>query len=591
MRAPRLFVTGVVVAALCLAQSASKTRFLTPEEREAASILRTMPLRDRVAQLVIGVIYGDAYSKSSPDFKRYHHWVAELHVGGLIVINMLENGSVARPAEPHAMGVFLNQMQRFAKIPLLVGADLERGASMRVRGGALFPFSMAFGASGDPEDARYEGRATAREARAVGVHWVFAPVSDVNNNPDNPIINIRSYSEDPDQVAKLVAAYIEGAHSDPANRILVTAKHFPGHGDTNINSHVGLPNLHASRERMNEVELKPFRAAIQQGVDSIMTAHMTVPSMDSEDVPATVSHKVLTGLLRNELNFKNLIVTDAMNMQGLTQNFDVQEAAIRSLEAGVDVLLMPPDPDAVVRAVVAAVQSGRLSRERIDESAMRILAAKVRLGLMKKRLIDLNSIADGIGTPEDTARAQQISDRAVTLVRNDRNVVPLAPHSKSCIVLTLERRTSGVGVRLLQEFQQRTPEGKTFVLDSSLPRAAMIAAMGDYATRCTALVVVSSVSPSTTRQSLAPIGDLGSFIKEMTEGPVPTVLVSLGSPYLLMAFPDAAAYMATFSTTELSEMSAVKALFGENPISGRLPVTIPGFAKFGEGIQLPATPR
>jgi beta-N-acetylhexosaminidase len=590
MRFPRLFVAWVVLAALCLAQSASRTKPSTPEEKEAYSILKAMPLEDRVAQMVIGVIYGDAYGKNSPDFKRYRHWIAEVHLGGLIVINMTENGAVTRPAEPHAMGVFLNQMQRLAKVPLLVGGDFERGASMRVRGGALFPFSMAFGAANNPDDAWYEGRATAREARAVGVHWVFAPVSDVNNNPENPIINIRSYSENPDQVSGMVAAFVQGAHSDPANRILVTAKHFPGHGDTNVNSHVGLPNLTASRQRMSEVELKPFRAAIDSGVDAVMTAHMTVPSYEVEDLPATVSPKILTGLLRQELNFKHLIVTDAMDMQGLTKNFDVQEAAVRSVAAGVDVLLMPPDPEGVVRAVVAAVKSGRLTKERIDESAMRILTAKVHLGLIKNRFIDLNAIADGIGTPEDNQRAAQISERAVTLVKNEGDIVPLMTRTKSCMVLTLERRTSGIGQRVMQEFQKRMPEGKTVVLDASLPRDAMVAAMGDY-TRCQSIVIVSSISPTTRGKSLLPEGDMARFVKEMTDSKVPTVLISLGSPYLLGAFPNVSAYLATFSTTEPSELAAVRALFGEIPISGRLPVSIPGYAKFGDGIQLSVRPR
>src|SRR6185295_19022884 len=215
----------------------------------------------------------------------------------------------------------------------------------------------------------------------LGVQWVFAPVADVNNNPQNPVINIRSYGENPDEVAEHVAAYIDGAHSDPKNPVLVTAKHFPGHGDTTIDSHLDLARLEASRDRISEVELKPFQAAIAHKVDSIMTAHMTVPAIDPSDIPATVSVRVLTGLLREDLGFQGLVITDAMEMAGLAKQFNTGEASVRAIEAGADVLLMPPDPGVAIRAVLAAVGRGRISRKRIDDSALRILEAKVRLGL------------------------------------------------------------------------------------------------------------------------------------------------------------------------------------------------------------------
>jgi beta-N-acetylhexosaminidase len=559
------------------------------EMQQARYMLRTMSLRDRVAQLVMGMCYGDVYDRKSPDFERFRHWMSDLHLGGLIMINDTENG-LRRPADPHAMAIFLNQMQRLSKLPLLVGADFEYGASMRVRGGAVFPWAMAFGAIDDVQATRYEGLTTAREARALGVHWVFAPVADVNNNPENPVINIRSFSEDPEKVARHVAAFIEGAHSDPGARVLVTAKHFPGHGDTNVNSHIGLPNLDATREHLNNVELKPFEAAIASGVDAVMTAHMVVPALESEEIPATVSAKVLNNVLREELKFQNLIVTDAMNMDGLTKQFNAGEAAVRSVAAGADVLLLPPDPERAINAVVAAVESGRLPRKRIDDSASRVLAAKIRLGLMRKKLVDLDAISDVIDSAESAAKAQEFADRAVTLVRNDGNLIPLSPANKPCLVMTLERRTSGVGVRMVSEFQRRVRDSKTFLLDSTLPRAALDAAVGDTSS-CSALVIVSSVTPATARRNYTLAGDLGPFIQDMTDGKTPVVLVSLGSPYLLTSFPKSAAYLATFSPNVPSEISAAKALFGEIPISGHLPVSIPGFAQIGEGITVPGRAR
>lgn len=458
---------------------------------------------------------------------------------------------------------------------------------MRVQGTTLFPPNMAFAAANDLDATRYEGLTAAREARALGVHWILAPVADVNNNPENPVINIRSYGEDPDQVIRHVTAFIEGAHSDPKHRVLVTVKHFPGHGDTDINSHLGLPHLGATRERIEAVELKPFRAAITMGVDAIMTEHMAVPALEPEDIPATVSPKVVADLLRTELKFPNLIVTDAMNMEGLTKQFSDGDAAVRALAAGSDVLLIPPDPERAIRAVMDAVKIGRIPRRQIDESAVRVLAAKVRLGLLDKKLVDLDAVSDVLESPEAAERAQQISDHAVTLVRNEGGLLPLAPGSRGCLIIAREVQVSPTGQRMMTEFRRRAPMGRTILLDPTFPLAALEAAVGDTAP-CSALVVVSSMSPSQSRENFTMAGEFAPLVKKLTEGPVPVVLVSLGDPYLLAAFPMSAAYIATFSATVPSEVSAVKALFGEMPITGHMPVTIPGFAKVGEGIQLAA---
>jgi beta-N-acetylhexosaminidase len=565
-----------------------KTAPLTPEQRAAQTIVKRMSLTDQVAQLVIVVCYGDTYSTKSPEFQRYRHLVADLHIGGLIVNNSTQYGLV-RYAEPHAMVVFLNQMQRLAKTPLIVAGDFERSSSMRVTGGARFPYAMAFGAAGDPDNARFEGATAAREARALGVHWLFAPVADVNVNPENPVINVRSYGEDPDQVSRLITAFIDGAHSDPANRVLVTVKHFPGHGDTASNSHVDLPELAATRERIDAVEFKPFAAAIEHQVDSVMIAHMTVPAIDSEGLPATLSPAVIA-TLRDDLKFPGLIVTDAMDMAGVLKQFSGADGAVRAIAAGEDVLLMPPDPERAIRAVVAAVNGGRISRSRIEQSAIRIMAAKIRVGLMKKKLTDVDAITDNLDSPEATQRAQHISDQAVTLVKNDAGLLPLDRQSRPCLVVMREARASTTGLRLAQEFQARAPAAKVFVVDSGLPLVALEATVADAST-CSALVVETSITGSDSRTSMTLAGDLGPFVENLTNGPIPVALVSLGSPYVIASFPKSAAYLATFSPTVPSEIAAAKALFGDIPIQGHLPVTIPGFAKLGDGIQLPARSR
>ena len=435
--------------------------------------MQTLTLEDRIAQLISMACFGEAPPTRSQDFIKFRHWVRDLHIGGMIVNNRVVNGQV-RNAEPYAMAVFLNRMQRFARIPLIVQGDFERGASMRVANTTKFPYNMAYGASGDIEASRYEGAETARQARALGVHWLFAPDADVNNNPENPIINIRSYGEDPRAVAAHVAAYIDGAHSDPQHRVLVTAKHFPGHGDTAVDSHIGLARVDASRERMDEVELVPFKAAIEHGVDAIMTAHLSVPSIEPQDIPATVSSNVLTGLLRKELKFNGIIVTDAMDMGGLTSKFSGGEAAVRSIEAGADMLLMPPNPEEAIKAVAKAVRSGRLSRKRIDESVAKILAAKLRVGLARERYVNLDLISDTIDDPTADERAQAVADHAVTLLRNQDNQIPLRSPDQSCAVILTESRYTQQGRQFVMEIRRRAQAMKIKILDPTSSQAELM---------------------------------------------------------------------------------------------------------------------
>jgi len=555
----------------------------TAEQRAAQSLLRSLSLQDRVAQMVMASAYSEVPGSQTKDFTRLRHWMKDLHLGGLIVLNRGQYGLV-RTASPQTLAVFLNQMQKLAKVPLLVGADFERGASMRVNDTTRFPHNMAYGAARDVEATRYEGLMTAREARALGVHWIFAPDADVNNNPDNPVINIRSYGENPGDVSQHVAAYIDGAHSDPKNPVLVTAKHFPGHGDTTIDSHLDLARLEASRDRISEVELKPFQAAIAHKVDSIMTAHMTVPAIDPSDIPATVSVRVLTGLLREDLGFQGLVITDAMEMAGLAKQFNTGEASVRAIEAGADVLLMPPDPGVAIRAVLAAVGRGRISRKRIDDSALRILEAKVRLGLTKKKVVDIDAVSEALDLPEPAQEAQSVSDRAVTLVRNEGNLLPLATPDQACVVISSGLRISTFGQRMAEEYRRHAPQARIVFVDNGLPSGALDAIVGDVSA-CSAVVFATFTTDVAMR------GDLPALVQKLTSGPIPVAFVSLGNPYLLKDFPGVAAFLAAFSTATPSEVSVVKALLGEIPITGHLPVTIPNFAQYGDGIQLPAKTR
>src|SRR6266851_2048089 len=405
------------------APAKSGVKKLTPAANTwVENTLRRMSVDEKIGQLLFTTYHGSFTAADSAAYRQIMHDVTDLHVGGFINITQGSPlGIVKSQAYPTA--VLNNQLQAKSKLPLLVGADFERGVAMRLDEGASFPTAMAVAAGGDSKDAYTMGRVTALEARAVGVHWVYAPVADVNNNPGNPIINTRSFGENPARVAEFVSAFVRGVEE---NGGLATAKHFPGHGDTAADSHIDLPVIHANRERLESLELVPFRSAIASGVGSIMTGHLNVPALEPDpNTPATLSSHILTDLLRSDLHFQGLVVTDAMDMGGITVRFAPGEAAVRAVLAGADCLLMPPVPDAAFEALQQAVRSGRISRERLDASVRRILEAKARLGLNKNRLVDVNAINAHFGETPWQKQAQDISDRGITLLRDTPRRLPL----------------------------------------------------------------------------------------------------------------------------------------------------------------------
>ncbi|MBV8552433.1 MAG: hypothetical protein JOY54_14110 [Acidobacteriaceae bacterium] len=595
LRSKRLSLLSVASALLLLFNSrlisstpASSSRPATAKSSVSGSpsLLRALSLHDRIAQLIIVRGYGDYPPSDNAEYQKFRHWIRDVHVGGFIVAGRIRNGNVI-PAQPFEMAVFINHTQQEARTPLLVGSDFERGASMRVAETARFPYLMAFGAAHDLAATRELGAATAREARALGVNWVFAPDADVNNNPDNPIINVRSFGEDPQTVSDAVSAFIDGAHSDLKSYVLVSAKHFPGHGDTAEDSHLQLAVLSQPKQRIESVELLPFRAAIQHGADSIMTAHLAVPALDAANLPATLSQNILTGLLRDELGFKGIIVTDALEMQGIAGLYSQGEAAVRSIEAGADVLLMPTDPEACIRAVMSAVESGRLSRKRIDASVVRVLAAKQRVGLFRSRTVDLNAISDEIEDRRLDNLAQTVADRAVTLVKDEKHLFPMPSPDGSCLAIMSEDEFSTRGQMLADELKRHVPNLPVYVAHSSMP-GDLLAAIAAQTAACQRIYAAGFVTVAAGRGNVALEGGLNTFLKSLEHGPAPVALISLGNPYLLRDFPDVAAYAATFSTAATSEIAAAKAILGEIAIGGKMPVSIPGLAKIGDGLDVPA---
>jgi beta-N-acetylhexosaminidase len=556
----------------------------------SSASLRALSLHDRIAQLFIVRGYGDYPSSTDPEYQRFLKWIRDDRVGGFIVAGRIRNGSVIS-AQPFEMAAFINRMQRIAKTPLLIGSDFERGASARVGETAKFPYMMAFGAANDLAATKELGQATAREARALGVNWVFAPDADVNNNPDNPIINVRSFGASPQTVAAHVAAFIDGAHSDPSRYLLVAPKHFPGHGDTSEDSHMQLAKLAETKERIESLELVPFRAAIQHGTDAVMTAHLSVPAFDQISTPATLSPNILTGLLRNELGFTGLVVTDALEMQAITASFPQGEAAVRAIEAGADVLLMPTDPAVCIRAIMAAVASGRISRTRIDVSATKVLAAKRRVGLYRSRAVNLDALSDQLDERKTEALAQRVANGAVTLVKDTRHLFPAPAMTGSCLVVLGESTFTQRGETLANELQRGGMRDlKVYVLTPAVADSVLQAVVGDAA-HCSQIYVAAFVTVAANRGNVALQGGLGPFLTKLIGGRSPVALISLGNPYLLRDYPAVSAYAATFSTASTSEIAAAKAILGDIPISGTLPISIPGIANIGDGLRVAVRPR
>jgi len=355
-----------------------------------------------------------------------------------------------------------------------------------------------------------------------------------------------------------------------------------------VDSHIGLARIDADRERLDAVELEPFRAAIAAGVDAIMTGHMAVPALEPENEPATVSSKIMTGVLRDQLGFRGITITDAMDMQGLSSMFSTSEAAVRAIEAGNDVLLMPKRAEDAINGVVAAVQSGRITKQRLEQSVAKVLTAKLQLGLLRKRVVDLDGIADQVESPESEESAQLVSDRAVTLVNDRKDQLPLRHVESACLITLSENRHGQQGQRLIEEVKKRAPSMTTTALDPGMSPADL-EQVAQKTAGCDQIIVAAFVSVSAYRGNVALAGAFPDFLNGLIAGKIPVTLAALGNPYLARSFPNASAYLTTYSPTPTSEASLAKILFGEIPITGRLPVSIPGVAKFGDGIQLPAT--
>lgn len=558
-------------------------------DRWVDSTLASLSIEERVGQLFVVEFVGLYTHQDDQAYRYASEMVTRYHVGSLI----LGGGTILDIA------TVTNRLQAMAKVPLLINGDFEAGAAhgstwrlsrgwtdrlprMIPGGGTQFVSQMAIGATGDPQNAYEMGRITAREARAMGVHWSNSPVADVNSDPENPVINTRSYGEDPAAVAALVAAYVRGAQDAG---MIATLKHFPGHGDTHEDSHMKLPVLPSDRARLNAVEFVPFRAGIAAGAKAVMTSHLALPRIDPTGRPATLSAPVLTGLLRNDLGFGGIIVTDGMRMQGITDQYGSAEAAVLAVEAGADAVLGIEDIDKGYHGVLDAVTTGRITRDRIDASVRRILEAKRWAGLADRRTVDVDAIFSIVGDPASRRISERISDASVTLLRNDQGLVPLRPGLHLEVVTVTEDPSPSVGTDLAYELG-RGGEQVDLIRVSNETGAERFAAIAERSRKADVTVVGIYLSVVAWKGGSRFAKPLEDFLGALGRPGSPVIVVAFGDPYILGKVPLTAAALTPYNGTYLAEESVARAVTGGIAVTGKLPVTIPGRYARGSGIVL-----
>jgi len=573
-------------------------------EKWVQHTLSKMSTEEKVGQLFMVWTRAEFLNVDSPEYRELTNRIDRYHVGSF-ALTVPVDGPFLIKGQPYEAAMLINRLQQQSKLPLLIAADFESGLSSRLNGTTVFPQAMAFGAAGKTDYAESFGKITALEARAIGVHWNFFPVADVNSNPSNPIINTRSFGENPQQVGELVAAYIRGAHS---NGMLTTAKHFPGHGDTATDSHLGVAQVSGDKARLDSVELPPFRQAIAAGVDAVMVAHVAVPALESDpNKVATTSPAIVTQLLKAQLGFQGIVISDALDMAALTRLYaaNIGRAAVDAFKAGNDVLLIPPDLDAAYRAMLAAIASGEISVDRLNSSVRKILQAKASLGLQRTRLVDTSAMDKIIGQPENAALAQKISDDAITLVRDNGKVLPLKAIKKPTVPLPYQAPvpitnrivavvfTDDVRLESGRAFERqlhlRAPDAHIFYVDSRIAAAMsadILKAADEAETVLAAVYAVPSPGVRGNGSAVSPADPTHSLLQSILDhAAAKSALIAVGSPYLAQDLPAVQDYVCTFSSAPVSETSAVKALFGEIPIRGHLPVSIPNIADRGVGIE------
>lgn len=568
------FTAGMVV----LGQGWERKQLSSEARAWVESTMKSMTLDEKIGQLIVPAVTAQFTALDSDVFAAIRENIEKYHVGGYHAFG----------SELVSGALLINRMQELAKVPLLITADFEGGVGYQFHDATRLPRAMAIGATGDPQFAYEAGKVAAEEGRALGVHVNFYPVVDVNNNPNNPIINIRSFGESVEAVGTMAVAYIRGAHD---GGMLATAKHFPGHGDTSEDSHLQLPTLAIDRARLERIELPPFEAAIHAGVDAVMSAHIYLPALEPEKgLPATLSKNILSGLLRDQLKFQNLIFTDAMDMKGVTASFPNEGATVRAVEAGADIILFPPDVAASFHALKKAVESGAISEERINESVRRILQAKAEMDLYEKRTTDITKLDAMIATKPHLKVARDIAENAMTLIKDEKNSLPLQLKPAERVLLLNVYDSAGgwregkPGITFVREFQKRHPGTMVFEISdlTTLPEYEVIRKIApDF----DVVLVNTFARVAAYRGSINLTENETLFLKQLARLNKPVLTTVFGNPYIPMSVPELPAFVLTFEIDPDAEVAAVEALTGEIPFRGKLPIRLPGLYEMGWSLK------
>jgi beta-N-acetylhexosaminidase len=533
------------------------------------SVLRRMSLEEKAAQMVCVFTFSHYFASDDDRWKELVRLVTKRKIGGFV----FSEGAV------YAYPVYANKLQKLSDTPLLISTDFERGPGMRVEESTMLPRAMAVAATRDIRLSYQAGYITAIEGRALGVHQNYAPVADVNENPKNPVINTRAFGSDPVLVADMTAAFVRGTQD---GGMIATVKHFPGHGNTEIDSHIGSPSVDAPRERWEANDLMPFRSALHAGALSVMTGHIITPSYDRSNTPASISSALTTDLLRTSLGFSGLVVTDAMNMRGISRNYSNDEAAVLAVRAGNDVVLMPPDADGAIDAIVRAVKRGEITEARIDESVRRILKAKQWAGLDTNRFVDIANVSDAVATAPHLALAKEIAQKSITVLGNKERLLPLTlSRTKKIVDIAFTEKENQSEGRAFHRAVQRSHRASEFLKIDLRSNAMEYATVLEKAKTADVLLLHFYVEAHS-RLTYLPV-QFAECVKKLLAMGIPTVAVSFGNPYIVLEFPSVENYVCAYGSSDASIDAAAEIIFGDEPAEGKLPITIPGLYKFGEG--------
>lgn len=568
----RQILSVVIVVFLLFSNFAVAQKADKNSAKYVEQTLRKLSLRQKIGQMINFRVNGDFVNFNSETFLKTRELVEKQGIGGFTMYR----------GNANAIANLTNELQRISNVPLLFAADFERGLRMQMPTGTSFTSAMGVGAAGDVNAAFRQGKIVCEESRAIGVAWLFGPVADLNNNPDNPVINVRSYGESPNKVGEFVSAVSSGTQ---AANCLSTLKHFPGHGDTSNDSHTNLSVVNADKKTLDSFALVPFKMGIKQGADSVMTGHLAVPQLTNDEIPATLNPKLSNELLRKELGFNGIIVTDAMEMGAIIKNYSAEKSVVMAVQAGADVVLLPLDTANAIDSIEAAVKRGELTEERINESVQRILQAKYKLGLVANRFVDLAKVNQLVEKPENVRDANLTAEKSITLLRNHKDLLPLSNEkaAKTLFIVIAADDEPTEGAFFIPEVIKRLPKAKIYRLDLRTTQAEYDRIM-DEAKNFDSVLLAPFVKRAAGKGTVK-LPDLQTnFVRRMLASDKNTAVIAFGSPYLIRQFPEAKTYAVTYAIEEIAQFAAVKTIFGEAKFQGRLPVSIPDLFAVGSGI-------